>query len=121
MSSESKHFERIKGEIDSIAIADAHEHIIERRQSLAREVDIFDLFDRTYVKADFVSAGMPADDWAREEFDPEEGWRRIRPYIDRVRNTSYFRSLMASMTPTGATSLTRFVRRTNERIGTATF
>jgi hypothetical protein len=69
---------------------------MERRESLTREVDLFDLFDRTYVKGDFVSAGMPVDDWVREEFDPEEGWRNIRPYIHRVRNTSYYRSLMGA-------------------------
>jgi predicted TIM-barrel fold metal-dependent hydrolase len=96
MDSERSLFERIEGEVDSIAIADAHEHIMDRRESLARQVDLFDLFDRTYVKADFVSAGMPAADWAREQFDPEEGWRRIEPWLHRVRNTAYFRSLMGS-------------------------
>ena len=62
-------FERLKGEIEAISIVDAHEHIMERDESLRRDVD---LFDRTYVKGDFVSAGMPVDDWGREEFDPEE-------------------------------------------------
>ena len=65
----SRLFERLSREIDAIPIADAHEHIMERRESLTREVD---LFDRTYVKGDFVSAGMPVDDWVREGFDPEE-------------------------------------------------
>ena len=96
MDSESSLFQRIQQEIDLIPIADAHEHIMERRESLAREVDLFDLLDRTYVKADFVSAGMPVEDWAREDFDPEEGWRRIRPYVHRVRNTSYYRSLIGA-------------------------
>lgn len=86
----------LRAEIQAIPIVDAHEHLIERSDSLAGDVDLFDLFDRTYVKADFVSAGMPVDDWVREEFDPEEGWRRLRPYVDRVRNTSYYRSLIGA-------------------------
>jgi hypothetical protein len=96
MNNESRSFERIREVVDSIPIADAHEHVMDRRQSLTRQIDLFDLFDRTYVKADFVSAGMPAALWAREEFDPEEGWRRIEPYLHKVRNTSYFRSLMGA-------------------------
>lgn len=86
----------LRAEIQSTPIVDAHEHLMERSDSLARDVDLFDLFDRTYVKADFVSAGMSVDDWVREEFDPEEGWRRLRPYVDRVRNTSYYRSLIGA-------------------------
>lgn len=96
MDMKSKLLNRLKQEVDAIPIADAHDHIMERRESLGRDVDLFDVFDRTYVKADFVSAGMPVDDWVREEFDPAEGWRRIRPYIHRVRNTSYYRSLIGA-------------------------
>ena len=89
-------FARLYAEIEVIPIVDAHEHLIEQRDSLARNVDLFDLFDRTYVKADFVSAGMPEDDWVRAEFDPEDGWRRMRPYLNKVRNTSYYRSLIGA-------------------------
>jgi predicted TIM-barrel fold metal-dependent hydrolase len=96
MDTDTDLYKRIRREVDLIPIADAHDHIMERKDTLAREVDLFDLFDRTYVKGDFVSAGMPADAWVREEFDPEEGWRRIRPYLDRVRNTSYYRALIGA-------------------------
>ncbi len=97
MSTKTELFERLKQEVDAIPIVDAHDHIMDPQQSAARETDLFDLFDRTYVQGDFVSSGMPATDWARKEFDPEEGWKRIRPYIDRVRNTSYYRSLMGAL------------------------
>jgi hypothetical protein len=96
MGNETRVLQNMRESIEAVPIADAHEHVIDRSQSMARQVDLFDLFDRTYVKADFVSAGMPAALWAREEFDPEEGWRRIEPYLPRVRNTSYFRSLMGA-------------------------
>lgn len=80
----SRLFERLSQEIDAIPIADAHEHIMERDESLTREVDLFDLFDRTYVKGDFVSAGMPVDDWVREEFDPEEDVPGCTPLTARA-------------------------------------
>jgi hypothetical protein len=96
MDNENTVLDRLKGEIDLIPIVDAHEHVTDRHESLKRNVDLFDLFDRTYVKADFISAGMPRDDWRRETFDPAEGWKRIKPYIHTVRNTSYYRSLIAA-------------------------
>ncbi len=97
MNAKRKLLERMRQEVDAIPIADAHDHIMGRRESLRREVDLFDLFDRTYVQSDLVSSGMPVHAWRREEFDPEEGWRRISPYLDRVRNTSYYRSLMGAL------------------------
>jgi predicted TIM-barrel fold metal-dependent hydrolase len=92
----SRTFNTLRADIDAMPIVDAHEHLIEQSDSLARDVDLFDLFDRTYVKADFVSAGMAEEDWVRAEFDPEEGWRRIRPYLNKVRNTAYYRSLIGA-------------------------
>lgn len=96
MDIDNKIFDRLKGEIDLITIVDAHEHVIDRHESLKRNVDLFDLFERTYVKADFVSAGMSRDEWKREVFDPEEGWQRIKPFIRAVRNTSYYRSMIGA-------------------------
>jgi hypothetical protein len=90
-------FAALKAEVDTIPIADAHEHLIPPDEALREDVDLFSLFESTYLKGDLVSAGMPADYWVRQEFDPAEGWRRIRPYIDRVRNTSYYRSLLAAL------------------------
>jgi hypothetical protein len=92
----SKVLKELRQEIDGIPIIDTHEHILPRQETLQREVDLFDLFDRTYVKADFVSAGMPAKAWDREEYDPQEGWKRIRPFLDKVRNTAYYRSMMTA-------------------------
>jgi hypothetical protein len=94
MDDKSDVYERILEAVEAVPVADAHDHIMERKDTLARDVDLFDLFDRTYVKADFVSAGMPVDDWVRDNFDPEEGWRRIRPHLTKVRNTAYYRALI---------------------------
>jgi len=96
VSGKGKVLEELRQEIDRILIIDTHEHILPRQEALRREVDLFDLFDQTYVKGDLVSAGMSVKAWEREEHDPQEGWKRIRPFLDKVRNTAYYRSLLAA-------------------------
>jgi hypothetical protein len=89
VSEEGKVLEELRQEIDRILIIDTHEHILLRQEVLRREVDLFDLFDQTYVKGDLVSAGMSVKAWERDEHDPQEGWKRIRPFLNKVRNTAY--------------------------------
>jgi hypothetical protein len=93
----SEVLQELQQEVNRIPIADAHEHLFEQRGLLEREVSLLDLLDRCVVKADFVSAGMPADDWIPDDLDLEERWRRVKPYIHRVRNTSYYRHLLLGL------------------------
>jgi predicted TIM-barrel fold metal-dependent hydrolase len=90
----SKVTERLREEIDQISIVDTHEHILPRKEVLKMQVDLFALFERSYLNADLVSAGMPVAAWERRGFDPREGWERVKPFINKVRNTAYYQALV---------------------------
>jgi predicted TIM-barrel fold metal-dependent hydrolase len=88
---------KITEELQTIPLLDTHEHIQPQSEIKKRDVDLFDLFSGGgYIHTDLISAGMPAEDWKREQFDPLEGWKRIRPYLPHVRTTTYFRFYLAA-------------------------
>ena len=82
--------------IRGLRIIDTHEHIAlpqERRY----ERGLFALFERSYVATDFQSVGAPAEAWQMAERDPEQAWQMLKPYIARLRNTGYYRSLLYAL------------------------
>ncbi len=75
-------------------IVDSHEHI-HPRDPQAYE-GLFALWRDSYVATDFFSAGMPPDVFELATRDEEAAWEKIKPYLDAVRNTAYYRSLIAA-------------------------
>jgi len=91
---EEKILKGIREEIDKISIVDSHEHIRRQSDFIADRQNLFTSLRHCLVYPDFISAGTASTDWERNSTEPEEGWKRIKPYIGDVKTTSYFRTLM---------------------------
>ena len=73
-----------------LPVVDCHEHTF-LPEARPDRVDLGALFANTDVADDLISAGMPAE--ARPALD----WDAVAPYLDRVVNTGFHRSLMAAL------------------------
>ena len=84
--------------INQIPIADTHEHLLEEKDRLAGKNvpapnDIGLLFCQ-YVDADLIAAGMASGDLKKitdPKIDPEQKWKIIRPWWQKIRFTGYGR------------------------------
>jgi len=88
-------YDAIRAEIEGIRTIDTHEHLM--RPDQTRETDLFDLINTYYTQDDFIAAGLPVDEAETRAPTHEEGWKRLAPFLDAVRSTNYFRSLMAAV------------------------
>lgn len=75
-------------------VIDTHEHI--RPREPGAYDGLFALWEESYVAADFASAGMPSSVWEIAAEDEGRTWEQIRPYVERVENTAYYRSLVVA-------------------------
>ncbi|MFO1539319.1 MAG: amidohydrolase family protein [Chloroflexota bacterium] len=73
----------------TIPVVDCHEHTFLPAARPAR-VDMAALFAGSDVADDLISAGMPAAE------RPALTWATVEPYLDRVANTGFYRSLAAA-------------------------
>ena len=81
MDNKHKLAEEIKREIDQIPVIDTHEHI-RNQEDLKREgVSLFTSLKYSIVWPDFISAGMPSEQWETNSENPEDDWKKIRPFI----------------------------------------
>lgn len=86
--------------VDSISLADTHEHLLEEEERLSpadgsRARDFSALF-AMYSSHDLSVAGMPPDDCARLwalDTPYAEKWRLLRPHYERCRNTGYLQAV----------------------------
>jgi len=80
-------YESLRQEVARIPAVDVHEHLRREEEWLAaHETDFASLLG--YARIDLVSAGMPKGSLLPEAVaaDPEEKWRRVRPFWPYVRN-----------------------------------
>ncbi len=75
-------------------VIDTHEHLQQRPDSFPD--NLFALWQQSYVKADFASAGASAALGEAARSPDAAAWRRLRPYVRRVSNTAYYRSLLVA-------------------------
>ncbi|MBC7289500.1 MAG: hypothetical protein H5T86_15945, partial [Armatimonadetes bacterium] len=73
-------------------VIDSHEHIYPRDPQAYD--GLFALWRDSYVATDFYSAGMPPDIFDLATRDEEAAWAKIKPYLEAVRNTAYYGSLL---------------------------
>ncbi|HKY55854.1 MAG TPA: amidohydrolase family protein [Anaerolineales bacterium] len=80
-------FDSLRGQISALPVIDCHEHTFlpEARPS---RVDLWTVVRNSDVGDDLISAGMPATD------RPKLDWNLASPYLPRVRNTGFYRSLI---------------------------
>ncbi len=96
MRNNSNLVEEIKMEMDQVPIIDTHEHI-RKKEDLSREgVSLFTSLKYSILWPDFISAGMPPEQWETNSENLDDAWNKLRPFIDSVQTTSYFRTLMVA-------------------------
>ncbi len=94
----------IQALVNSIPIADTHEHLVEEKRRLDPQdkdlvTDIGSLFVQ-YVDSDLIVAGMPKDHFdvlKKASVDPERKWNLVRPWWPFVRTTGYGRMVRESV------------------------
>lgn len=85
----------VKAALEETRIVDTHEHIRPLAEVREGPWDFIELCKESYVAADFASVGMTAADWPDAELETEERWAAFEPWMRRVENTAYYRSLLA--------------------------
>jgi uncharacterized protein len=85
----------VKAALEEMMIIDTHEHIRPLKEVREGPWDFIELCKQSYVAADFASAGMTAADWPAAELEPDDRWAAFAPWVRRVENTAYYRSLLA--------------------------
>ena len=93
-------YDRIKAEIDQVAIIDTHEHL-QRECELPVEATIGRFFAH-YASSDLVSAGMPPAEMARVQNECNglsslERWRLLKPWYLKAWNTAYCEALRIAL------------------------
>ncbi len=77
-------------------IIDCHEHLPPERVRLGKEVDVFTLFSH-YTHHDLLRAGMDQKTYENlfnRELTLEKRWKTFVPYWERIRYTSYVKSVL---------------------------
>jgi len=80
--------------IEQISVIDTHEHIRPLEEVRQGPWDFIELCKASYVAADFAAAGMTEADWPGPELEAKERWATFEPWMLRVENTAYYRSLL---------------------------
>lgn len=86
----------LRSTIELLPLSDTHEHLFEetRRQAPGDDwaLQDFALLFMQYAISDLVSAGMPGDEAKKLTLafvSPEEKWRLLAPWWERIRHTGY--------------------------------
>jgi len=81
---------------NTIKIIDTHEHLQTDKNYLGESPDIFCDYFSHYISSDLRTAGMPEADIEKirdYKTDIKERFKILEPYLEFVKNTSYYRSL----------------------------
>ena len=103
---EIKH--EIRQKMEEMNIVDNHDHLTSPfLPQINFEMDLPYFLTQTYLHGDLVSSGMPETSLAPEKYkylekpcgedESEQRWRELRPYLEKVRNTIYYRYLLIAL------------------------
>jgi len=84
---------------DAMIVIDTHEHLHPHKNHIGEAPDVLCDYFSHYITTDLCSAGMSADDLSRVRdvsIGLLERYKLLEPWLDQVRNTSYYRSLAIS-------------------------
>jgi hypothetical protein len=101
----TKHEDVIFAAIQEMPVVNSHEHCWRSfSHRYGQEFDLAYFLYWDYLEGDLLAAGMPLErsifDYLSDPDDRngiEGTWRVLRPYLDRVRSTAYFRYLLAGL------------------------
>lgn len=92
MIKKTKTYKESREALDKIALVSTHEHTITEADYKKMNVDLFTVLSH-YVPLDFFSSGMTQDEFeTAQNKKPQEKWRLFKPYIEKVKNTSFYRN-----------------------------
>ncbi len=94
MKKKSTLINKIRAEIDQIPIIDTHEHIRKLIDLRKEGANLFTSLKYNLEIFDFLSAGMPVEDWKPNVESLQDSWDKIKPYIESVQTTAYFTTIM---------------------------
>lgn len=95
----NKLFDEINETVSSMPIFDTHEHLMSEDERRTKPLDVFYLFSH-YVGSDLISSGMPQplfDSLFDQGIEIEKRWSVFSPYLENVKNTSYYRIVAESV------------------------
>jgi len=94
--------------MEEMKIVDNHDHLgFPFVPEINFEMDLPYFLTQTYLHGDLVSSGMPETFLAPEKYkylekpfgedESEQRWNELRPYLEKVRNTIYYRYLLIAL------------------------
>lgn len=96
---DNKLVKEINQEVSSMLIFDTHEHLLSEEERRTKPLDVFYLFSH-YVGSDLISSGMPEAEFNSlfdQNMEIEKRWNFFSPYLENVKNTSYYRIVAESV------------------------
>ena len=96
---DNKLVKEINQEVSSMLIFDTHEHLLSEEERRTKSLDVFYLFSH-YVGSDLISSGMPEAEFNSlfdQNMEIEKRWIFFSPYLENVKNTSYYRIVAESV------------------------
>ena len=92
-------YEQLAGYANDMQIIDTHEHLNPQKNYIGDKPDVIRDYFSHYITSDLQSAGMSSQEIDKIR-DPEtdliERFSLLEPWLDQVKNTSYYRSLEIS-------------------------
>ena len=81
--------------IQEIEIIDTHEHIMRQEEVRKEGLNLFRVFEYSYARLDFTSAGMPPEVWEKD--NAREIWAVWRGFQEQVGLTCFFKNIIRAL------------------------
>ena len=88
-------YQTLLDRIQEIEIIDTHEHILSREDVCEDPLHLFRLFENSYARLDFTSAGMPVDTWQKRQ--PDAIWQYWNKYQDHVILNCFYKNIIRAL------------------------
>ena len=104
-------YEKLTDYVNTMKIIDTHEHLHPTKTFLGDEPDVLKDYLSHYISSDLYTAGMSGQDMDKVcdyKININERFTLLEPWLNQVKNTSYYRSLeISAKTIHGVNEITR--------------
>jgi len=93
-------FAKLMSIAETMPVIDTHEHLPLRETFPGPKPDVLAAYMSHYISSDLRAAGMAQEDYEKAcdcSIDLMERWSLLEPWLERVKNTSYYKSLQIAM------------------------
>ena len=88
-------YKEILEKINDMEIIDTHEHIRSQEEVNRESINVFRVFENSYARLDYISAGMPPKIWSKD--DIKEIWKTFKEYQKKVSLTTFVKNIIRSL------------------------